>query len=201
MTLDPKAWRDFRQGSLTAAERRSTLRAILTDEGLGAALENAPKPNRPDDYGAAFDRGLAAALEGQAVRVQDAKSIAARVKDIEARASTEATDHLANEVAGERVAYRRRLAEHLRHRSLKIGFRDAAASVAMGRLAVAILALPGSDAADADGEETDTDPTSLKSIRQARAESWAQLGNALRVSSDLRAAGRGHRDGLIVARP
>jgi tetratricopeptide (TPR) repeat protein len=70
----------------------------------------------------------------------------------------------------------RTLCEHLLEKAHEAGFRDPARSTALARLGVAV--------ADALAEHEENE----EGLQGLRARAWAQLGNALRISSDIAAA-------------
>ncbi len=187
MSVDPAQWRSFRRGELSPDARRATLRAVLTDPMFEDALNApAPAPPRAEDYGDAFDRGVAAAFARHASRTQDAVTVAESAERLEARLGSESSDALAREVADRPAVWRRRLAKHLRRRSRAVGFEDAGVAIALARLAVAVLDVTvGSLGVEA---ATGEDIRAREQHRRAQARAWAQLGNALRIGSDLRAA-------------
>lgn len=183
----------FLRGETDRAENRAVVRALLLERD--ARLAPPPRPAE-ERYDRVFDRALRAAAAEDERLAADKRRAARLADELAERLDREPLASVRAAVSAEKRWHSWALGETLRHRSFDAGLEDPERAVELAELAVAAAE------AAADGTPLDHDLV---------AAAFSQLGNALRIVSDLRGAreafdtaarhlDRGTRDPLARAR-
>lgn len=176
-SISPELSERFLRGRSSRAENADVVRALLMEPSpAGAGAFASPPPADEADLAAAFERGLGR-VAGEEDRFEAQRARAAKVAgELERQLAERPLEELADVIRQQDRFHLWALSETLRLRSFDSGLEDPERAASLAR-----LALWAAEQAADDGAVSRLDEDLLGAA-------WAQLGNALRITSDLQAA-------------